>query len=179
LAQNNMFYKSSIPDNSTTNYIRGYNGYYATGGTFLQGTNTTDKFLTNDVGYQTNFLGNYYLPINSPLINAGSTNANLLGLYHYTTTTNQVPETNSVVDIGYHYVATDAYGNPLDTAGYGIPDYLADANGNGVWDPGEVDWVGWGSGTAGDGMNDGLKAELGSTNLLIKQPYYIWFSPSQ
>jgi len=52
----------------------------------------------------------------------------------------QVPETNSIVDIGYHYVATDAYGNPLDTNGDGIPDYLEDANGNGLIDSGEIGW---------------------------------------
>jgi hypothetical protein len=31
----------------------------------------------------------------------------LAGLYHFTTSTNQVKETNSVVDIGLHYVATE------------------------------------------------------------------------
>jgi hypothetical protein len=46
-----------------------------------------------------------------------------------------------VVDIGYHYVATDAFGNPLDTNGDGIPDYLEDANGDGVFDAG--DWGNW------------------------------------
>jgi len=45
--------------------------------------------------------------------------------------TNQVPETNSIVDIGYHYVATDTHGNPLDSNGNGTPDYLEDVNGNG------------------------------------------------
>jgi hypothetical protein len=95
------------------------------------------NFLAN---YQTGPLGNCYLPTNSILINAGSRTANLAGLYHYTTQTNQVKETNSIVDIGYHYVAVDAYGNPLDTNGDGIPDYLEDANGNGVVDGGELIW---------------------------------------
>ena len=49
-------------------------------------------------------------------------------------------EGTSTVDIGYHYVATDAYGNPLDTDGDGIPDYIEDANGNGTVDSGETDW---------------------------------------
>jgi hypothetical protein len=49
-----------------------------------------------------------------------------------------VPETNSIVDIGYHYVAVDGYGNPLDANGDGIPDYLEDANGNGIYDAGDL-----------------------------------------
>ena len=49
-------------------------------------------------------------------------------------------ETNSIVDIGYHYVAVDANGIPFDTNTNGIPDYLDDANGNGVIDSGEIAW---------------------------------------
>ncbi len=98
--------------------------------------------VTNIISFnwQSSWFGNYYLPTSSPLINAGSTTADQVGLYHFTTQTNQVPETNSIVDIGYHYVATDQYGNPLDTNGDGIPDYLEDANGNGLWDSGEINW---------------------------------------
>ena len=66
------------------------------------------------------------------------TNAALRGMYHYTTTTNQVKEANSILDVGYHYVATDANGNPIDTNGDGIGDYLADRNGNGITDIGEL-----------------------------------------
>jgi hypothetical protein len=45
------------------------------------------------------------------------------------------------VDIGYHYVAVDTNGIPLDSNGDGIPDYLQDANGNGVYDFGDLgDW---------------------------------------
>jgi hypothetical protein len=41
----------------------------------------------------------------------------------------------------YHYVATDAYGNPLDSNGDGTPDYLEDANGYGIYDAGDPgDW---------------------------------------
>ena len=91
-------------------------------------------------------LGNFYQPTNSPLINAGDRTANLLGLFHYTVVTNlinnwQIKETNSVVDIGYHRVALDANGVPISTPGDSIPDYLADANGNGLVDPGETSWT--------------------------------------
>ena len=100
---------------------------------------THDVIVTN-YNWQSSWLGNYYLPSDSSLTNAGSLTADKFGLYHFTTQTSQVKETNSVVDIGYHYVATDAYGNPIDTNGDGIPDYLEDANGNGLVDNGELDW---------------------------------------
>jgi hypothetical protein len=63
-----------------------------------------------------------------------------VGLYHFTTQTNQAIEANSVVDIGYHYVATDANGNPLDSNGDGIPDYIEDVNGNGISGLGQMPW---------------------------------------
>jgi len=47
---------------------------------------------------------------------------------------------NSIVDIGYHYVSTDTIGIPIDTNGDGIPDYISDANGNGLVDSGEIGW---------------------------------------
>ena len=91
---------------------------------------TNDIIVTNGFNWQTSWFGNYYLPSGSLLTNAGDVTANVVGLYHFTTQTSQVPETNSVVDIGYHYVATDANGNPRDTIVPGIPDYLAYPNGS-------------------------------------------------
>lgn len=98
--------------------------------------------VTNLISYnwQSSWLGNYYLPTNSQLIDMGNTNANLLGLYHFTTQTNQVKETNSPVDIGYHYVAVDTNGNPLASYGDGIPDYLDDTDGNGLPDWWEIQY---------------------------------------
>ena len=86
-------------------------------------------------------LGKYYLPTNgvaTNLFNAGSTNAHLLGFYHYTTTTNQVKEATTRLDIGYHSIAVNASGQPIDTDGDGLPDYLEDANSNGSLDSGET-----------------------------------------
>ena len=53
----------------------------------------------------------------------------MLGLYHFTTQTSEVPETNSPVDIGYHYVAVDDFGQPIDLNNNGIYDYLENPNG--------------------------------------------------
>lgn len=98
-----------------------------------------DRMVTN-YNWQSSWFGSFYLSTNSPLINKGSTNANFVGLYHFSTQTNQIPEGTNIVDIGYHYVATDNNGNPLDSNGDGLPDYLSDANGNGIADPGEIPW---------------------------------------
>jgi hypothetical protein len=103
-------------------------------------TNSTDPFSiggANDVtgvsfNWESSWFGDFYLPSDSSLIEKGSTNANFLGLYYFTTQTNQTIEGDSPVDIGYHYVATDQYGNPLATFNDGIPDYLDDPNGNGL-----------------------------------------------
>ena len=99
-------------------------------------------------------LGAYYQASTSG-IDAGSHLASAAGLYHYTTQTSQAKETNSVVDIGYHYVAVNGLGQSLDSDGDGIPDYLEDSNGNGVYDAG-IDYVNWQSAdTDGDGLPDG------------------------
>ena len=97
----------------------------------LENVGAQDVMVTN-YNWQTSWFGNFYLSTNSPLITAGSTNANGLGLYHFTTQTNQTMEGTNKVDIGYHYVATDTNGNPLDSNGDGIPDYLEDPLGNGL-----------------------------------------------
>jgi hypothetical protein len=112
-------------------------------------TNATNPFpiaTSNDkqsvtFNWQTLPQGRFFLPTNSVLIDAGSQTAGAATLYHFTTQTNQVKEATSQVDIGYHYVAVDSRGYPLDLDGDGIPDYLEDANGNGAADAGETSWL--------------------------------------
>jgi len=101
----------------------------------------THDVLVNNFNWQSSWLGNYYLPYVSPLIDTGSRTADQVGLYHFTTQTNQSKETNSIVDIGYHYVVTGSNGLPLDSDADGTPDYIDDRNGNGVVDGSETNWA--------------------------------------
>ena len=141
-AYDNLFDRTSISKGSgSANFTSGYNGYVTTNTTF-SGSQGGDVTLTNSPIYQTSYLGGYYYPTNggllSTLLNAGSRWATNAGLYQFTTTTNQVKEGATKVDIGFHSVAVDSStGLPYDTDGDGIPDYLEDLNGdgNGANDP--------------------------------------------
>jgi hypothetical protein len=136
---NHMVFGYNAYDSSNTNWMTYYSSQYPFTN-LLEVTEPHDLTSVVNFNWQGSWLGDFYLTNSSPLINAGSTNANLLGFYHYTTQTSQLKETNSIVDIGYHYVATDTNGVPIDTNGNGIPDYLDDANGNGLIDSGEIGW---------------------------------------
>ena len=105
----------------------GYNAYLH-GGTNTTITNTDVTNVT--FTWQAGPLGAYYQATNSPLLTNGSTYATNLGLYHYTVITNEAVEGTNIVSRGYHYVALGTNGLPLDTSGDGVPDYLADVNGN-------------------------------------------------
>lgn len=120
-----------------------HNGYRSAppglGGTGNVTLTTTD--------YVSGPLGDYYYPTTggnlSSLINAGSQSAPNVKLYHFTTTTTAgSKETNSVVDIGFHYTAVDGSDQAVDSDDDEIPDYMEDSNGNGIFDfgNGETDW---------------------------------------
>jgi hypothetical protein len=114
-----------------------YNAFL-TGAQRLTPTGAHD-IIVGSFNWQTSWLGRYYLPTNSALINAGSlSSAATRGLYHHTTQTNQVKEGTSYLDIGYHYIAVNSQGQPIDTDNDGIPDYIEDTDGDGVQDPGET-----------------------------------------
>lgn len=169
-------FKDNLFDGTTT-YIEGtitnsYNAY-TTNATRLTPTNVNDvKLSVTNVTYATGRLGSFYLPTNltshSTLFNSGSWNATNAGLYHYTTTTNQLKETNSVVDIGFHYVAVNSSGAPLDSDGDGLGDYLEDVNGNGSKESTETGWLSAISDadTDGDGVSDYLEVLLGRNPLV-------------
>jgi hypothetical protein len=136
--RDNLFDKTTIYCSDSD---AGWNAYI-TGSNRLTPTNSGDVVLSASPAYETSYLGRYYLPTNATaLINTGSvTNAGLVGLYHYTSTANQTKETNSIVNISFHYVATDSSALPLDSDGDGYPDCSEDRNGNGTVDSGETDW---------------------------------------
>jgi hypothetical protein len=130
-----------------------HNAYF---GTNLYFTASASNLILGSLTYQIGTLGKYYLPTNSPVLESGSRNADLAGLYHFTMTTNNVKETNSVVDVGFHYVATDAFGIPLDYDGDTYGDWFEDIDGDGVSDAGEMDWTSYNS-PLGIGSGAGLK----------------------
>ncbi len=125
------------------------------------GLQTVNPVINLYPSYCNGPLGPYYYPPTPlygtvRLINAGDGSAAAAGLYHYTTKTNfvtppttcastptvQEKEGGSIVDIGFHYLAVDENGQPLDSNADAIPDYVADANGDGMFEPGvgEVVW---------------------------------------
>ena len=138
------------------------NNGYSTNVIRLTPHSSTDVVVTNLV-YQKGPLGNFYLPATSPLLNTGSVaSAASVGLYHHTTTTNQVKETNSVLDIGFHYVALSGL-NPVDSDSDGIADQIEDKNGNGLVESNETSFTD--SDTDYDGRVDGQEL-LDGTNPL-------------
>src|SRR5262249_4377339 len=150
-----------------------YDGY-TTGSNRLTPNDTVNDVITSTLVWQSGFLGRYYQPINSQFINKGSTYASSVGLYHFTVTTNliagiQIKETNSIVDIGFHYVATDSTGQPLDSDSDGLPDYVEDANGNGIMDPTESDLTK--ADTDGDGLSDKDELQHHSDPNLVDSDY--------
>jgi hypothetical protein len=141
---NNLFHGTTISQDGTISHD--YNAYVTNATGQRLTSSAAHDVATNSFSFLTGTLGRFYQPTNSLFINMGNTNAHLLALYHYTVLTNNVKETNTLVDIGFHYVATDANGNPLDEDSDGTPDHLEDLNSNGSVDSGETDWQ-----SAGDG----------------------------
>lgn len=100
----------------TTNLFMDYNAYNSSNTSWMNydfgvgspATNTLETVGLADVmvtnyNWQTGLLGNFYLPTNSALTNAGSTTPALAGLAYFTTLTNQEPDSGPNVNIGYHY----------------------------------------------------------------------------
>jgi hypothetical protein len=157
-----------------------------TGDGFTDSTNEPD--FTAPPPYQAGPFGHYYMPTNTILYQAGSRTADAAGFCQYTTRVDQTKElTGETVDIGLHYVAASNSPSgwvPLDTDGDGIPDYVEDANGNGVvdgnetspytqftvpgvWDP--TNSVYDNVDLSGDGLTGAMVQWLGITNPLL--PY--------
>ena len=146
---NNLFDETVIE----TNWVLAANSHnaYTTNVAQLAPISASSILLSlTNIPFVAGPLGTFYLPANGDatnLFNAGRTNAHLLGFYHHTTTTNQVKEGTSRLDIGFHYVSVNSSAQAIDTDGDGVPDYLEDANGNSAFDPsaGETDWQAYNS----------------------------------
>lgn len=139
---NSLTFKDNAFDNpsfatQTNNVVTANNGYINTAGR-VNPTGGTDV-IVGSFNYATGPLGKYYQS-SSDFADAGSRNATNAGLYHFTAESSLTKEANSVVDIGYHYVATDGNGVPTDTDSDGTPDWLEDINGDGAVNSGETDW---------------------------------------
>lgn len=132
---------SDFPSDGFPNVYCDYNAGVT--GTSMNRPGTHDVSVPNGFNWQSGPLGNFYLPINSPLIDAGNVTADRVGLYEYTTriSANSM-EGRTLVDIGYHYLALNGNGNPVSTLVNGIPDYISDTNGNGLPDAWEIEYFG-------------------------------------
>src|SRR5438445_4420597 len=98
--RDNSFDGVSLSQNDASGYIlKSHNGYINT--TSLGGNSNV---VLSSFNYATGALGAWYQS-STNMIDAGSRTADQAGLYHYTTQTSQVKETNSIVEIGFHYVA--------------------------------------------------------------------------
>jgi hypothetical protein len=136
--RDNLFDSTQITNVSGANIDICSNNAYVTTSYGVLTPENNDVTLTTRPAYQVGALGQYYYPSGLSLIHAGSQLASAIGLYHYTVTADNAIEGGNMVSIGFHYVAVGANGLPLDTDGDGVPDYLEDFNGNGIFDSGDL-----------------------------------------
>lgn len=135
----NLFDSSTIGVSGTT-FVNSYNAFLNT--TSWPNPGTGSQTLSS-LAYESGPLSLYYLPQASSLINAGSRTASAATLYHFTTAAaTQAKEAATQVDISFHPIALNASNLLFDYDSDGVPDYLEDRNGNGVFDTslGEKDW---------------------------------------
>ena len=167
--KDNVFDQTTIDQNATNNVTANYNGY-ASSANRISPNGANDVLLTStNVPFQTGALGRFYLLTNSPFRNTGSVaSAASVGLWHFTTLTNQIRETNTVLDLGFHYVALGTSGLLLDTDNDGLADVIEDVNGNGSAQASE--WSFTDADTfEGNGLSDLQEYEL-SFNVLVNDP---------
>jgi hypothetical protein len=141
-----------------------HNAYIGGTGRLYPGTAPSDVTVST-LTYDPGPLGFWYQRTSSTLINSGSRSASSASLYHWTVNTNQVKETNSTVDIGYHYVALNGSNQPVDSDSDSYPDYREDyLDGDGSVDSGETDWNN--ADSDGDGLSDYLEVIQGRNPLV-------------
>lgn len=137
IVRNNIFDQTE----PTGSYVAHDHNAYILGEMRLEPAAIGDRVVA-DFGFVSGSLGNWYLPGDSLLRDAGSTLAPALGLYHYTTQQDNSKEASTQADIGFHYPALDQTGALYDTDGDGLSDIEEDLNGNGLYETGETPWNG-------------------------------------
>lgn len=134
----NLFGNVSL-STSGSMFTATHNGYHNT--SLLGSSYKTVAVLD----FMTGQLGQHYYPTSGTnlysLVNFGSRNSTNAGLYHFTTFAAGTKETNSVVDIGFHYAATNGGEIPADSDADGSPDYFEDTDGDGAVDTGETSFL--------------------------------------
>jgi Bacterial TSP3 repeat len=135
----NYYTGYSVPDSV------GYNGAITNTVNPFGGSGNRSSLLPD---FQAGPLGPWYYPVSgatnslASLIDADTARtAGSAGLFNHSTGVNLVKDgaTSSALDIGFHYVTTDSDGVPLDCDGDTLPDYVEDANGNGIVNGAESD----------------------------------------
>lgn len=138
--RNNLFVNSSYTYGAGSPPVAANNGFFNTPN---QGTSPVS--ISAPLDFDDGPLGPYYYPTTgehlSRLINAGTGTAVQAGLYHHTVVDSPGSKDSAAVDIGFHYMATDANDNVLDSDGDGVPDYVEDKNANGNNDSGETSFA--------------------------------------
>ncbi|MGC8989161.1 MAG: hypothetical protein ACP5MD_03470, partial [Verrucomicrobiia bacterium] len=129
--------------------INDHNAYIGPGQCRIGGSGCGDVTL-DSFAYTVGAFGDFYHN-SSSLLDAGSRDAAGAGLYHHTVRADQIKEGNSIVDIGFHYVAADSNGAASDRDGDGLPDCFEDRNGNGRVDVDETNWMRSDNSTASPG----------------------------
>ncbi len=133
--------------------VNDHNAYLGFGQAQLPGSAGGDQVLSSFIYTNLAVWPSWrFYQVSTDLVDKGSRNATNAGLYHLTTQISQAKETNSVVDIGFHYVAT-VDSNPIDSDYDGVPDFGEDSDGDGVQDPTESNYLA--PITGGDGRLDG------------------------
>lgn len=155
----------SVASEGVPNGHNGYSGEVALSGS--GGGDVTHLAVTTRTARSTRGASLAGLVNSAALVDAGSRSAADAGLYHHATVNGASKEADSQVDIGYHEVAA-IYGRPFDSDSDGLPDYIEDANGNGVADD-RTDWTEAATEPDAAGYTDLQELELAS-NILVNDP---------
>jgi len=155
--------KNSLYVDTFTNLVS--NGVVSITCSYNAAYNATNGWLGDGVGvltarpFMAGGQGSHYLnQSETNLIDRGSTNASKMYLFHYTTATNHIKESNTFVDIGFHYPSPEDDGDHD-----GLCDYWEDMHGDGYYTV--TDKSSWtNSDTDSDGLADGDEVRIYWTN---------------